>query len=100
MAEVEGIRCTIVETGANEGRVIFLRELLVHNGYAVKAEKEKAKDGTPLETYVVGVTDIIFNPVIRLYQKRLFRKDGQAVNPAFWNQWPGQWDIPYYEVQR
>jgi hypothetical protein len=100
VAEVEGIRCTIVETGANEGRMTFLRDLLVHNGYTVKAEKEKAKDGKPLETFVVGVTDLVFNPVIRLYQKKLFRKEGLVVNPAYWNQWPGQWDIPYYEVQR
>jgi hypothetical protein len=100
VAEVEGVRCTIVETGADESRMAFLRELLTHNGYEVRAEKEKAKDGTLLETYGIGVTDLIFNPVIRLYQKKLFRKDGFVVNPAYWNQWPGQWDIPYYEVQR
>jgi len=98
VTEVEGVRCTIVETLTSEERAGFLRDLLTHNGYIVKMEKEKAKDGTLLETYVIGTTDIVFNPVIRLYQKKLFRKDGHVVNPSYWNQWPDQWDIPYWQV--
>jgi len=99
VAEVEGIRCTIVETGTSEKRAGFLKDLLTHNGYMVKMEKEKTKDGTLLETYIIGTTDIVFNPVIRLYQKKLLRKDGHVVNPSYWNQWPDQWDIPYWQVQ-
>jgi len=100
ISEVEGTRCTLVESGIDQKRADFLKDLLTGNGYTVKVEKEKAKDGTPLETYMVGTTDIFFNPVIRLYQKKLFRNDGKVINPAYWYQWPYSWDIPYWQVHR
>ena len=62
-------------------------------------EREKAKDGTALETFVIGVTDTLFNPMIALYQKKLFRKDRKTITPEYWNQKPGQDDIPYWKVQ-
>jgi len=99
--EIEGVRCSVVETGASDERVQFLRDILEHNGYEVKTEKEKAKDGTVLATSVIGVTDILFSAMVNLYERRLMRKDGHVLNPAYWNQWPDQdWDIPYYQVQR
>ena len=67
---------------------------------AVKMEKEKAKDGTELETLVIGLTDIFFNPMIVVYEKKLVRKDGFTVTPAYWNQWPEEDTIPYWKVQR
>jgi hypothetical protein len=99
--EIGGMRCTIVETGASDERVKFLKEILEFNGYEVKTEKEKAKDGSPLATSVIGVTDIVFSAIINLYERRLLRKDGHVLNPAYWNQWPDKdWDIPYYLVER
>jgi hypothetical protein len=98
IAEIEGVRCSVVETGLSEDRRKFLGELLKDNGYSVKAEKEKAKDGTPCETYILGVTDILFNPVIKVYQHRILRKDGKEVTPAYWNQWTADKDIPYWQV--
>lgn len=99
--EIEGVRCSVVETGASDERISFLKEILEFNGYTVKTEKEKAKDGSALPTSVIGVTDILFNPMITLYERRLVRKDKHVLNPAYWNQWPDQdWDIPYYLVQR
>ena len=63
IAEIEGVRCTVVETGVTEERAEFLKNMLTFNGYEVKMEKEKAKDGTELEsclrvvgTAVDGVT--------------------------------------------
>jgi len=101
VTEIEGVRCTVAETGVSEERLAFLREILEFNGLLVKAEKEKAKDGSLLTTSVIGVTDIIFNPMIVLYERRLLRKDGHVLNPAFWNQWPDKdWDIPYYQVSK
>ncbi len=101
VTEIEGVRCSIVETGASEARVKFLKEILEFNACEVKTEKEKAKDGTPLATSVIGVTDIRFNAIIKLYERKLLRKDGHILNPAYWNQWPDQdWDIPYYQVVR
>jgi hypothetical protein len=98
VAEIEGVRCTVVETGLNENRALFLKEILHYNGYEVKMEKEKAKDGTALETWILGVTDILFNPVIRVYQNKLHRSDGQVITPAYWNQWKTDTVIPYWQV--
>jgi hypothetical protein len=100
IAEIEGMRCTVIETGVAQERTEFLKTLLVFNGYEVKIEKEKAKDGTELETFVIGLTDILFNPMIVIYEKKLFRKDGLTVTPAYWNQWPGEDTLPYWKIQR
>ena len=98
---IEGVRCTVVETGASHERVLFIKEILEVNGFDVKTEKEMAKDGSALATSVIGVTDIVFSAMINLYERKLLRKDGHILNPAYWNQWPDQdWDIPYYQVVR
>ena len=100
IAEIEGVRCTVVETGATPERAEFLKNLLASNGYEVKMEKEKSKEGTELETFVVGLTDILFNPMIAVYERKLIRKDGLTVSPAFWNQWPEEDTLPYWKIQR
>ncbi|MEI7663538.1 MAG: hypothetical protein WCK34_15120 [Bacteroidota bacterium] len=100
IAEVEGVRCSVVETGASGARAAFLKEMLSFNRYDVKIEQEKAKDGTLLETFVIGVTDTLFNAVIVLYQKKLFRKDRKTITPGYWNQKPEEDDIPYWQVQQ
>lgn len=100
IAEIEGIRCTVVETGLNESRVIFLKDLLIHNNFEVKTEAEKTKEGTLTGTFILGVTDLEFNPVVRLYQKKLFRHDGKVVTPSYWNSGSTENDdLPYYEVK-
>jgi hypothetical protein len=100
IAEIEGIRCSVVESGVTPERAEFLKNLLVFNGYEVKMEKEKGKDGTELETFVIGLTDNLFNPMIVVYEKKLIRKDGLTVTPDYWNQKPGQDALPYWQVQR
>jgi hypothetical protein len=99
IAEIEGMRCSVIENGATQERSQFLKELLIFNGYEVKMEKEKAKDGSVLDTYVIGLTDILFNAMIVVYEKKLVRKDGLTVTPAYWNQWSKQETIPYWRVQ-
>jgi hypothetical protein len=98
IAEIEGVRCTVIETGLTESRARFLKGILEQNGCEVKQEQEKAKDGSALDTFILGVTDILFNPVIAVYAHRLKRSDGGEVTPAFWNQWPADPDIPYWMV--
>jgi len=100
VSEIEGVRATVVETGLNEPRCLFLKDLLQHNGYEIKMEKEKAKDGTTLETWILGVTDIIFNPMIKVYERKIFRTDGHVVTPGFWNQWAVDPDLPYWMVTK
>jgi len=101
IVEIEGVRCSVVETGLSEERVAFLKELLETNGFQVKSEIEKKKKETDPTTYVVGVTDILFNAMIWLYQKRLRTKDKKPISPAYWNQWKNvDTTIPYYMVER
>lgn len=95
--EIEATRCRVIETGASVQRVSFLRELLEFNGLVVKAELEKKTvEGAP-DTYIIGVTDVTFNPVVAVYQRLLRTKDGRKVTPAYWNQQtqethPDYWD--------
>jgi len=98
--EIENVRCTVVETGLSTERAQFLKTLLIANGYEVKMENEKAKDGTAMPGLILGVTDLLFNPVIKVYQNKLFRTDGKIVTPAYWNQWDSDPDLPYWMVTR
>ncbi len=100
IAEIDGVRCTVVETGLSDERAAFLKGILEFNGYTVKIDKEKTKEGTALDTSVIGLTDLLFNPMIVVYQHKLLLSDGREVTPAYWNQWPGEWDLPYWQVNR
>jgi len=99
IAEIEGIRCSVVDSEITAGRRDFLKEMLTYNGYEVKEEQQKDKEGNLLETFIIGVTDILFNPVIVLYQHKLFRKDGEEVSPAYWEQKGSETEIPYWQVK-
>jgi hypothetical protein len=100
VAEIAGTRCSVIGTGVSEARKAFLTGLLEGNGYTVISDQEKSKDGSPLDTYIVGVTDLLFNPVIVIYQQKLVRQDGFLVTPAYWDQKSTQTDIPYWQVVR
>jgi hypothetical protein len=100
VGEVDGVRCTIVETGIIKERADFLKGLLEINGYEVRIQEEISDPPTNPKKYTLGVTDIIFNPVIAVYQKRLVRKDGRKVTPAYWNQTGEEENIPYWLVGR
>lgn len=99
ISEIEGTRCSVAGSGIPESRKDFLKDLLATNGFEVKAEKEKAKDGTLLETWIIGVTDLRFHPALAIYAHKLFRKDGQEVTPAYWEQRDSQTDLPYWQVR-
>ncbi len=77
--EINGIRCTIVEKGLSDERCYFLAELLKANGFSVEVTGEP-------ENLTLGVTDLLFNPVIAVYQQRLKTSSGEKVSPAYWNQ--------------
>jgi hypothetical protein len=79
--EIDGVRCSVVETGASSERVEFLKKLLELNGYVVKTSFDK--DGISLK---VGVTDILFNPVVDVYKRNLKTFSGKKVTPAYWLQ--------------
>jgi len=109
--EIDGIRIRVVDNAASKERMEFLKELLVHNGFEVLVEEIPPKPlPTPAEgedaveqeilppTWLVGVTDITFNPVLYVYQRRLRTIEGQHVTPDYFNQKtrdaePNYWDL-------
>jgi hypothetical protein len=98
--EIEGIRCSIVEKGVSAERLPFIREILEYNKYEVKVSEEKRETEEAPVTYTVGVTDLLFNVVIAVFQLRLKLKDGRIVSPAYWNQWTGKIDNKYWRYRR
>lgn len=79
--EIDGVRCTVVEKGITEDRAQFLKKILELNGYEVKI----AVDTDPT-TLKLGVTDILFNPIIDVYERRLKSPSGKRITPAYWLQ--------------
>lgn len=79
--EIDGVRCTVVEKGITPERAEFLKKLLELNGYEVKTVEE-----ADLVTLKLGVTDILFNPLIDVYERRLKSPSGKRVTPAYWLQ--------------
>lgn len=84
--EIEGVRCTIVEKSIPEIRLKFLTDLLKLNGYDTKVLEEPSAEGASEKLYTLGVTDILFNPVIDVYKRRLKSESGLKVTPAYWLQ--------------
>jgi hypothetical protein len=84
--EVNGTRCTIVEKGASEKRIKFLKNLLEFNNYEVIIAEEAQANPEAPKTYTLAVTDIVFNPVIAVYERSLKTPRNQRVSPAFWEQ--------------
>ena len=84
--EINGVRCTIVEKGATQPRVDFLKDLLEFNKFEVlvAGEKQETEDAPLL--FTSGVTDLVFNPEISVYEMSLKTKDGKRVSPAYWEQ--------------
>lgn len=98
--EIDGVHCTLVETGISSKRLDFLKTLLEFNNFKVKsAEDVKEEAQTP--TFTIGVTDLEFNPVIRVYEQSLKRQDGasEKVSPAYWNQETEVDQLPYFDYR-
>lgn len=98
IGEIDGTRCTVVETGATKERTDFLKQLLEHNNFTVKTAEEK-KDSEE-KTFTIGVTDIQFNPVFSVYERTLKSVDGFKVTPAYWNQQTNIFDPRYWRNRK
>jgi len=79
--EIDGVRCSVVETGATAERVEFLKKLLELNGYTVKTAPDKEEG-----LLKIGVTDLLFNPLVDDYKRRIKSFTGKKVTPAYWLQ--------------
>lgn len=86
VSEIGGVRCSIAETGASLERAAFLTDLLTFNGLEVKEMQEPVKEPDAEPKYTIGVTDILFNPVFAVYERRLRTREGSIVTPAYWRQ--------------
>ncbi len=79
--EVDGVRCSVVEDKVTKPRMEFLKKLLEHNGFEVKVVQNEADN-----TFTVAVTDILFNTILYIYERRLKTPDNKIVTPAYWLQ--------------
>jgi hypothetical protein len=99
VSEINGVRCTIIETGATLDRIAFLTDLLNFNNLDVKEMQEVSEvEGGELK-YTIGVTDLIFNPVFAVYERQLKTREGIFVTPGYWKQECTECD-PRYWVRR
>ncbi|HON51604.1 MAG TPA: hypothetical protein P5243_07900 [Bacteroidales bacterium] len=97
--ELNGTPCTIIEEQVSQSRANFLKSLLTFNKLEVIVVANPATEGAE-ETYTIGVTDVIFNPVIAVYAKKLYTQHGRIVTPNIWNQIPENQHVPYWTIGR
>ena len=83
---IEDTRVTFVEKKIDENRKDFLKKLLEHNGFEVIVQEEKRKTEEEPQLYTVAVTDMVFNPTIWVFQRKLKTFDGKKVTQDYWNQ--------------
>ncbi len=79
------IRVSFVEKKISTARKNFLKKLLEHNGFEVVIEEEKRKEDDP-PLFTVGVTDMTFNPVVWVYERKLKTFEGYKVTADYWNE--------------
>ena len=84
--EINGVRCTVVEKGATAARVDFLKKLLEFNKFEIQVAEDKKETEDAPTLFTIGVTDLVFNPVIAVYEMSLKTQDGKRVSPAYWDQ--------------
>jgi hypothetical protein len=99
VSEIDGVRCTIIESGASLERVAFLRDLLEFNNLEVKEVQEPSENPDEELKYTIGVTDLVFNHVFAIYERQLKTREGSAVTPGYWKQECIECD-PRYWVRR
>jgi len=80
-------RVTFVEKKIEKERMEFLTKLLEVNDFEVVIQEEKRKSEEDPQLYTVAVTDMVFNPTIYVFQRRLKTIDGKhIVTQDYWNQ--------------
>jgi hypothetical protein len=100
IAEIDGVRCTVVEQGASLERVAFLKDLLEFNDLEVKEMEEVSEPPEPEQKYTIGVTNLVFNPVFQVYECLLNTREGGYVTPGYWRQECTECDPRYWLRRR
>jgi len=83
---IDDTRVTFVEKKIGEDRKNFLKKLLEHNGFEVIIQEEKRKTEEEPQLYTVAVTDMVFNPTVWVFERKLKTFDGHKVTQDYWNQ--------------
>ncbi len=83
---IDDTRVTFVEKKISEDRKDFLKKLLEHNGFEVVIQEDKRPSEEEPQLYTVAVKDMVFNPTIWVFQRRLRTFDGRKVTQDYWNQ--------------
>src|SRR5258708_6973691 len=113
--ELNGLKCAIVEKNVAPPRVEFLRRLLEYNGFTVVVAPRPPPKAPPAggsgpadatavapapETFTVGVTDVLFNPVNAVFGRLLKTPGGHTVTLAYWRQQENEPDNekPYFSA--
>ena len=96
IGEIEGVRCTIIESGITIERAAFLTDLLELNHFEVKEMIQLPEIEGDEPKYTIGVTDIVFNPVFAIYERVLKTREGTPVTPGYWKQECTECDTRYW----
>jgi hypothetical protein len=99
VSEIEGVRCTVVESGVSMERAAFLRDLLEFNNLEVKEMQNPSEVPGEEPKYTIGVTNLLFNPVFAIYERQLNTREGTPVTPGYWKQECVECD-PRYWIRR
>jgi hypothetical protein len=83
---IDDTRVTFIEKKIEKDRADFLQKLLEHNGFEVIVNEEKRKSEEEPQLYTVAVTDMVFNPTIWVFERKLKTFDGHKVTQDYWNQ--------------
>ena len=98
--EINGIRCTVIEKGITSERVSFLKDLLEFNKFEVVVSEDKKTDETAPALYTLGVTSVIFNPTLAVYERSIKTRDGRSVSPAYWEQYTTEIHEDYWNFRK
>jgi len=83
---IDDKRVTFIEKKIEADRKDFLQALLEHNGFEVIVNEEKRKSEEDPQLFTVGVTDMLFNPTVYIFERRLKTLDSRIVTQDYWNQ--------------
>ncbi len=83
---IDETRVTFVEKKVDAFRKDFLKKILEHNDFEVLIQEEKRHSEEDPQLYTVGVTDMIFNPTIYIFQRKLRTFDGKKLSQDYWFQ--------------
>ena len=90
-------RVTFIEKKIEKERLDFLVELLEHNGLEVVVEELKRRNEEDPQLYNLGVTDMVFNPTIWIFQRKMKTLDGRKATQDYWFQREGKVKPQYWK---